>query len=62
MTLPPPPSPFRSTWALMTRRDPTWRQAGEGWAVVVALGSGALAVAGLVKVARSINRARRQVT
>ena len=48
------PSPARSTWALLTHRAVTWRQASEGSAVLAAAGLGALAAATLVKLGRVV--------
>lgn len=46
------PTPASSTWALLTHRVVTWRQASEGSAVLAVAGLSALAAAVLVKVGR----------
>ena len=48
------PTAAGSTWALMTRRVVTWRQASEGSAVLAVGVTSALLVATLVKVVRSV--------
>lgn len=55
---PAPPTAARSTWALFTHRHITWRQAGEGWAVVLAAGGCVLGVAIMAKAVRSVARSR----
>lgn len=47
-----PLSPARSTRALLTKDTITWRQATEGWAVLTALGTFAVAAGLLFKIAQ----------
>lgn len=47
-------TPAGSTWALLTHRVVTWRQAGEGSAVLTAFVLAAVASASLVKLRRLI--------
>ncbi|MDT0188265.1 hypothetical protein Q9S36_49560 [Microbacterium sp. ARD31] len=51
-TAPTAPSPARSTWALLTHRRITWREAGEGWSVLVAGSVAAAAALALLRLAR----------
>jgi hypothetical protein len=54
MTTNPTPAqtPAYSTWALLTHRTVTWRQASEGWAVLAALSAAAVCATVLARLAR----------
>lgn len=49
-----------STWALLTGRTVTWRQAGEGWAVLVIVSVSAVAAVAAVQTGRHLVRSRRR--
>jgi len=50
-----PPNAAGSTWALLTHRTVTWRQASEGWAVLMTVCGVILVAATLAKLARRIS-------
>ena len=51
----------RSTWALLTEPTVTWRQASEGWAVLVVAAASAVVAVAVVQAGRHVMSSRSSV-